>query len=336
VDYHGRFFISDRAHLLFDFHQHCDGMIEASLQAEGKAIGTTKQGIGPCYSLKMGRANLRVCDLLDFEIDFPHKFRTLEKVARKMYGDFHCDVEAQIEHYRQLAPIIRPMIIDTVSFLNKAIKQGKKILIESANAVMLDVDFGTYPYVTSSSPSIGGACTGLGVPPRCLQSTVGIVKAYSTRVGEGPFLSEDLGEVGEKMRSLGREFGSTTGRPRRCGWLDMAQLKYSCMINGYDQLCMTKSDVLDGFEEIKVVEKYELDGAEVDTVPASLTQLARCKAIWKVFPGWNVDTTKIRVYEELPVNLRTYIEWIEEQLGVRFTTISVGPGREETIFRPPK
>jgi len=228
------------------------------------------------------------------------------------------------------------MIIDTVPFLHKALKQGKKILIESANAIMLDIDFGTYPFVTSSNPTIGGACTGLGIPPRCLQSTVGIVKAYSTRVGEGPFLSEDSGEDGEKMRSKGFEFGSTTGRPRRCGWLDMVQLKYSCMINGYDQLCMTKSDVLDDFPEIKVVEKYELDGEEIDSVPASLTQLQRCTAIWKTFPGWNVKTTHIRVYQELPANLRTYIEWVENQLDVPFTTISVGPGREETIFRPTK
>jgi len=334
VNYEGRFLISDRAHLLFDFHKECDGMIEAALREEGKAIGTTKQGIGPCYSMKMGRSNLRVCDLLDFETDFPHKLRTLEKVARKMYGDFKYDVEAQIEHYRQLSAVIRPMIVDSVTFVNKAYKEGKKILVESANAVMLDIDFGTYPFVTSSSPTIGGACTGLGLPPRALQSTVGIVKAYSTRVGEGPFLSEEEGAIAEIMRSVGREYGSTTGRPRRCGWLDLVQLKYSTMINGYDQLCMTKSDVMDKFPEIKVVKSYDLDGQIIDTVPASLTQLARCKPIWKVFPGWEEPTENIRSYAELPLRLRNYIEWIERKLEVRFTTISVGPGREQTIFRP--
>eukprot|EP01127_Copromyxa_protea_P006703 TRINITY_DN16702_c0_g1_i1.p1 TRINITY_DN16702_c0_g1~~TRINITY_DN16702_c0_g1_i1.p1 ORF type:complete len:433 (+),score=104.34 TRINITY_DN16702_c0_g1_i1:116-1414(+) len=336
IDYTGRFLISDRAHLLFEFHKICDGMNEAVLAGTGKSIGTTKQGIGPCYALKMGRANLRVCDLLNFEVDFPHKFRTLVATAQRMYGHFEFDTEGQIEHYRKIAEIVRPMIVDGVSWINAAYKEGKKILIESANAVMLDIDFGTYPYVTSSSPSIGGACTGLGLPPKYIQSVVAIVKAYSTRVGEGPFLSELENEIGEKIREIGHERGTTTGRNRRCGWLDLVQLRYSCLINGYDQLCMTKSDVLDTFKEILVVESYELDGKIIHTVPSSLTDLARCKPNYKVFPGWETDTSNIKVYEELPENLRAYIEWIEQQLETPFTCISVGPGREATIFRSPK
>eukprot|EP01126_Amoeba_proteus_P050528 TRINITY_DN597_c0_g2_i13.p1 TRINITY_DN597_c0_g2~~TRINITY_DN597_c0_g2_i13.p1 ORF type:complete len:279 (+),score=40.87 TRINITY_DN597_c0_g2_i13:575-1411(+) len=234
----------------------------------------------------------------------------------------------------QLVPRLRPMIKDTVVYLNTALKEGKKILIESANAVMLDVDFGTYPYVTSSSPSIGGAGTGLGIPPRVIASCIGIVKAYSTRVGEGPFVSEDEGEHGTKMREIGHEVGTTTGRARRCGWLDIPQLRYSTMINGYDQLCMTKSDVLDSFEEIKVVTAYSCDGEVLTSVPASLSKLTKCSPVYKTFPGWKTDTTKARSYEELPENLKSYIKWIEEQLNVPFTCISVGPGREETLYKP--
>jgi len=279
---------------------------------------------------------LRVCDLLDFEADFVPKFRSFVSISQSMYGSFKCDVEAQIELYRKLAVKVKPMIKDTVAYLNKCVKEGKKILIESANAVMLDIDFGTYPFVTSSNPSIGGACTGLGIPPRCLNSCVGIVKAYSTRVGEGPFLSEDEGEHGQKMRSIGHEVGTTTGRARRCGWLDIPQLKYSTMINGYDQLCMTKSDVLDTFEEVLAVSHYTFEGEQLDTVPASLTQLAKCSPVYKTFPGWKTDTTQIRSYADLPQNLKVYIEWIEEQLGVPFTSISVGPGREAILYKAKK
>jgi len=319
---------------LFPFHKVCDGMSEERLSTTGASIGTTKQGIGPCYALKSGRANLRVCDLVDFDTDFPDKFRTLVALCRRMYGEFELDVEAEIERYRKIAAVVNQgMIIDSVTYMNNAFRAGKKILIESANAIMLDVDFGTYPYVTSSNPTIGGACTGLGLPPKALESTIGIVKAYSTRVGEGPFLSEELGDIGATLRTVGHERGTTTGRDRRCGWLDLVQLKYSTMINGYDQLCMTKSDVMDKFEEIKVVERYQLGDEFIDTVPASLVQLAKYTPVYRVFPGWLCDTTKIRDYDELPKNLRDYIEWIEEQLKVPFTCISVGPARDETLFR---
>jgi len=326
--------LSDRAHLLFGVHKIVDGFREQDLlQGSGKNIGTTKQGIGPCYAYKMQRINIRVCDLREFQ-EFETKFRRLVAVARKEFGDFPYDVDSEIEKYKKIAERVIPMIVDGVLFINEALRQNKKILIEGANAVMLDIDFGTYPYVTSSSASIGGVCTGLGIPPKYLTNIVGIVKAYTTRVGEGPFLSEDTGKVGLALQTIGREVGTTTGRQRRCGWIDITQLRYSSMLNGYSQIAMTKLDVLDTFSEIKIVTGYSLDGELQQSYPSSLNVLTKCEPVYQIVPGWNVSIAEAREYSDLPENARNYVELIERLVGVPITCIGVGPKRDEIVFKP--
>jgi len=328
IEYKGRFFISDRAHLLLDMHKIVDGMKEKD---RGKdAIGTTRQGIGPCYSTKMQRTGLRVCDLLHID-DFPDKLRTLVNDAKMQYGDFPYDIEGEIQKYKEYAIKIKPMIIDSVPYLHNALKSGKRFLIESANATMLDIDFGTYPFVTSSSPIVGGACTGLGVAPSQIGQIIGIVKAYTTRVGEGPFPTECLDTAGETMRKVGHEFGTTTGRPRRCGWLDIVQLRYTQMLNAMTDLAITKLDVLSGFTSLKIGVKYTLDGKELQSMPAHVNDLAKVKVEYITFPGWTEDISLSRKYEDLPLNARKYVEAIEQLLEVPVTWIGVGAGREAII-----
>lgn len=331
VDYSGRFFISDRAHLLFDLHKIVDGLKEVQLGKD--AIGTTKQGIGPCYSHKMQRIGIRVGDLKVFEEVFPAKLRDLVESSRKAYGHFEYDIEGEIAKYREYAKKVAPMIIDTVPYLYNSIKSGKKILVEGANAHMLDIDFGTYPYVTSSNPTVGGIGSGLGIPPQKLSQVIGIVKAYTTRVGSGPFPTEELGATGDSLRKIGHEFGTTTGRPRRCGWLDIVQLRYSHMVNGITDIALTKLDVLSGFPEIKIGTSYILDGKEVDGYPSQIDALQNVKVTYQTLPGWTEDITKVRSYEELPKNARDYVELIEKLLGVHITWIGVGPGREAIVER---
>jgi len=334
IAWEGRFFLSDRAHLLFNAHKIVDGVRETRSAKEGKSIGTTKQGIGPCYQTKAGRIGIRGCDLLDFDDTFVPKFRRLIEQLRAEYGDFEYNIDGEIETYRGMLKFLRPMIVDGVLHLNSAIKAGKNILIESANAIMLDLDFGTYPYVTSSSPSIGGVCTGLGIPARGVaDNVIGIVKAYTTRVGEGPFLSEETGEEGIQLQTIGHEVGTTTGRKRRCGWLDIPQLRYSTMINGYTQLTLTKLDVLDSFKEIKIVTAYLHNGEELPSYPSSLKKLTESHARWKVMPGWTTDITKVRTYADLPQQARDYIEFVEAAVGVPITVIGVGPARDEVVFK---
>jgi len=300
------------------------------------AIGTTKQGIGPCYANKMQRTSIRVGDLKFFDTVFPTKFRELVESSRKAYGNFTCDVEAQIELYRKLAKEIEPMIVDTVSYLHKAIQQGKKILVEGANAHMLDIDFGTYPYVTSSNPTVGGIGTGLGIPPQKITRVIGIVKAYTTRVGSGPFPTEEKGDIGEILRKIGLEFGTTTGRPRRCGWLDIPQLRYAHMVNGITDVALTKLDVLSGFPEIKLGVEYKLHGKVLEGFPAQIEALRDVQVTYQTLPGWKEDISKVRKYEDLPTNARTFVELIETLLGIHVTWIGVGAGREAIVERPRK
>jgi len=331
VKYKTRFLISDRAHLLFDFHKEVDGLKEISLGKD--SIGTTRQGIGPCYANKIQRTGIRVGDLKFFDKVFTVKFKELVASAKKAYGEFPCDIEKELATYREYAQTIAPMVVDTIPYLYHAIESGKRILVEGANANMLDIDFGTYPFVTSSSPSVGGIGTGLGIPPQKVTQVIGIVKAYTTRVGHGPFPSEELGEVDDKLRTIGREFGTTTGRPRRCGWLDIVQLKYSHMINGITDIALTKLDVLTGFPEIKVVTQYMVGNTPLDGFPAQLETLAEVKVTYRTFPGWTEDISKMTAYENLPKNARDYVEAIESLLGVHITWIGVGPGREAIIVR---
>lgn len=325
LDCTGRLLISDRAHLVFDFHQIVDGLKEVELG--GSSIGTTKKGIGPTYSGKASRSGLRVHHLFDHET-FATKFRKLVEGRFKRYGHFEYDTEAEIERYKNLADRLRPYVIDSVSYIHEAISSGKKVLVEGANALMLDLDLGTYPYVTSSSTTIGGVCTGLGVPPKLIGEIIGVVKAYTTRVGGGPFPTEQLNSVGEHLQEVGREYGSTTGRRRRCGWLDLVVLKHSNRINGYDSLNLTKLDILDSLPEIKVGTRYLVDGKELPGFPADLDLLAKVEVEYDTLPGWNTSIENARTYEELPENCKKYIEYIEQSLKVPIEWIGVGPGRE--------
>ncbi|EAU88944.1 adenylosuccinate synthase [Coprinopsis cinerea okayama7 len=330
LDCTNRLFISDRAQLVFDFHQIVDGLKEVELG--GSSIGTTKKGIGPAYSGKASRSGLRVHHLFEPET-FAAKFRKVVEGRFKRYGHFEYDTEGEIERYRKLAERLRPYVVDSVAFIHKALASGKRVLVEGANALMLDIDFGTYPFVTSSSTSIGGVCTGLGIPPKMVGKTIGVVKAYTTRVGAGPFPTEQLNDVGVHLQEVGHEYGTTTGRRRRCGWLDLAVMKHSCLINGYDAFNLTKLDVLDGLDEIKVGVSYSLDGKELSSFPADLELLSRVEVNYVTLPGWKTPITEIRNYDDLPANCKKYINFIEEQLKVPIEWIGVGPGRDAMITK---
>ncbi|KAF5378280.1 hypothetical protein D9615_008713 [Tricholomella constricta] len=331
LDCTNRLFISDRAHLVFDFHQIVDGLKEVELG--GSSIGTTKKGIGPAYSGKASRSGLRVHHL--FDPTFPDKFRRLVEGRFKRYGHFEYDTEGEIVRYKALADRLRPYVIDSLVYIHGALSSGKKVLVEGANALMLDLDFGTYPFVTSSSTAIGGVCTGLGIPPKLIGKTIGVVKAYTTRVGGGPFPTEQLNDTGVHLQEVGREYGTTTGRRRRCGWLDLVVLKHSTLINGYDCFNLTKLDVLDALPEIKVGVKYLVDGKELAGFPADLDLLAKVEVEYVTLPGWNTPITEITSYDALPENCRKYVEFIEGATGLPVEWIGVGPGRDSMLVKPP-
>ncbi|GFP97242.1 adenylosuccinate synthetase chloroplastic [Phtheirospermum japonicum] len=330
----GRILVSDRAHLLFDFHQTVDGLREAELAKS--FIGTTRRGIGPCYSSKVIRNGIRVSDLRHMDT-FPQKLDLLLSDAASRFQGFNYSPEMlrdEVKRYKELAERLEPFITDTVHYMNDAISQKKKILVEGGQATMLDIDFGTYPFVTSSSPSAGGICTGLGIAPRVLGDLVGVVKAYTTRVGSGPFPTEILGKGGDLLRFAGQEFGTTTGRPRRCGWLDIVALKYCCQINGFSSLNLTKLDVLSDLEEIQLGVSYKKsDGTPIQSFPADLRLLEDIKVEYEVMPGWQSDISSIREYSKLPKAARNYVERIEELVGVPIHYIGIGPGRDALIYK---
>lgn len=331
LDVSDRIFISDRAHLVFDYHQIVDGLKEGELGS--KSLGTTRKGIGPTYSSKSSRSGVRLHHLMTDWDEFEKRFRTNLATRGLRYGKFDYDLEKELAYYREVRGKLVPYVLDAVQFMHQAIKEKKRILIEGANALMLDLDFGTYPYVTSSPTTIGGVCTGLGIPPQRIGTVWGVVKAYTTRVGAGPFPTEQLNAVGEQLQEVGREWGVTTGRKRRCGWLDLVVVKYSTAINGYTKLNITKLDVLDGFEELEVATGYEIDGKTVEYFPADLNALERAKVTYKKMPGWNCQTTGIKSYAQLPAAAQDYIKFIEEFIGVPVGAIGVGPGRESTIIK---
>ncbi|OWM67217.1 adenylosuccinate synthetase 2, chloroplastic [Punica granatum] len=330
----GRILVSDRAHLLFDFHQAVDGLREAELAKS--FIGTTKRGIGPCYSSKVNRNGIRVSDLSHMDT-FPQKLDLLLSDAAARFQGFNYGPEMlkeEVERYKRFAERLEPFIADTVHVMNESIAQKKKILVEGGQATMLDIDFGTYPFVTSSSPSAGGICTGLGIAPRVLGDLIGVVKAYTTRVGSGPFPTEILGKGGDLLRFAGQEFGTTTGRPRRCGWLDIVALRYCCLINGFSSLNLTKLDVLSDLPEIQLGVAYKhTDGTPINSFPADLRLLEQLKVEYEVLPGWQVDISSIRTYSDLPKAARQYVERIEELVGVPIHYIGVGPGRDALIYK---
>ncbi|MFU8779397.1 MAG: adenylosuccinate synthase [Kiritimatiellia bacterium] len=327
----GRLFVSDRAHIVFPYHRAIDAAREASL-AEGSKIGTTGRGIGPCYSDKVTRTGLRAGDLL--APDFPELLKSRLYEANKMLtamGGEALPEEGLLRDSLAIAERMRPYIKDTVTYLNDAIKQGQSVLFEGAQGTMLDIDFGTYPFVTSSNATAGGACTGSGVPPHRIDRVVGVIKTYTTRVGEGPFPTELFDADGQRMRDVGGEYGATTGRPRRCGWFDAVVGRYSARINGVDFWAMTKLDVLDGFETLRICTAYEYEGALLREMPASFRILEKCKPVYEEMPGWCEPTSHITEYAALPERARAYVEYLCALTGVPLGILSVGPKRESTL-----
>ncbi|XP_055949535.1 adenylosuccinate synthetase-like [Argiope bruennichi] len=329
ADLEGRVFISDRAHIVFDFHQTVDGLQE--LEKGNKSIGTTKKGIGPTYSSKASRSGIRLADLLgDFSV-FEEKFRNLLRSYMNQHSSLNVDIEQEVKKYKEYASAIAPFVTDTVTYIHEALANGKRILVEGANAALLDIDFGTYPYVTSSNCTVGGACTGLGIPPTVIGEIYGVVKAYSTRVGDGPFPTELMDGLGEILQTRGHEIGVTTKRKRRCGWLDVVLLRYSNMINGYTAVAVTKLDILDTFAEIKIGVAYRLNNKRLLTPPSCASELQKVEVEYIALPGWNSCTEKVRKFSDLPENAKKYISTIEELAGVKVKWIGVGKDRSSMI-----
>ena len=298
-------------------------------------IGTTQRGIGPCYIDKIARNGIRIGDLLDperFRDKLPWNVKEKNDMLTR-YGKGTFDLEELYEKFMKLAEKIKFRIIDAVVEINEGIEDRKTVLFEGAQALMLDIDYGTYPYVTSSSPTSGGVTVGTGVAPTKISRVLGVMKAYTTRVGEGPFPTELENEDGETLRKVGHEFGATTGRPRRCGWLDLVIGKYAVLIDGLTDIVLTKLDVLTGFEKIKVAVGYEIDGKVYHSYPGNLRKSKDLKIIYDELEGWKEDITQIKNYEDLPENCKKYIEYIEKKLKCKISMISVGPERSQNIYR---
>ncbi|STO31978.1 Adenylosuccinate synthetase [Fusobacterium necrogenes] len=325
-------FISDRAHIIMPYHIRIDELNEET-SGENK-IGTTKRGIGPCYADKINRIGIRAVDFLNMDIFAEKLKRFLEKknqIITKIYESEPLSYEKILADYTGYADRLRHRIIDSIPEINKALDEDKLVLFEGAQAMMLDINYGTYPYVTSSSPTTGGVTTGVGVSPRKITKGIGVMKAYTTRVGEGPFVTELNDELGEKLRQIGGEYGATTGRPRRCGWLDLVVGKYAVDINGLTDIVITKIDVLSGLDTVKICVAYEIDGKRYDYVPASTEILYRAKPIYEELPGWKEDISQMKTYEELPENCKKYIKRMEEFLNCPISVVSVGPDRSQNI-----
>jgi adenylosuccinate synthase len=331
VDVASRLLISKKAHLILPTHKLLDAASEAE---KGKSkIGSTLKGIGPTYMDKTGRNGLRIGDILSE--NFTEKYNTLAEKHKKMLSHFQFEYsleEMEAAWFKGIEVLKTLTFIDSENYLHKAIREDKKILAEGAQGSLLDIDFGSYPFVTSSNTVAAGACTGLGVAPNSIGSAFGIFKAYCTRVGSGPFPTELENEVGERMRKEGNEFGSTTGRARRCGWLDIPALRYACRLNGITELYMMKADVLSIFEEIHVCTHYAINGVQTDEMPYDLLD-GKVEPIYTTLKGWNTDLTQIRTIEEFPQELSDYIAFIEKELEIPITYVSVGPDREQTIVR---
>jgi len=327
----GRLFISHNAHLIMPYHKLLDSISESG---ENK-IGTTGRGIGPCYIDKYARKGIKIVDLLNkkaLEEKIRENLKEKNNLLKKVYGHEELDVEEIIKQYVEFDKTIDKYIKDVPSYLNNAIAEGKSILLEGAQGALLDVDHGTYPYVTSSSPTSGGACTGTGIPPTKIDNVVGIVKAYTTRVGFGPFPTELLDDEGEKLRKIGAEYGATTGRPRRCGWFDAFLVGYSAMVNGIDSVAVTKLDVLSSFEKIKVCVGYELNGKLLKSFPTDVERLSSVKPVYEILPGWNSNISKCLSYSDLPDKTKDYLKFISEKSGIKIKIVSVGPKRLQTFF----
>lgn len=324
--------VSTRAHVIMPYHIRIDEEDE-KLRGDDK-IGTTKNGIGPCYADKINRVGIRIGDLMDRDV-FYQKLKTNLELKNRLFATYYdCEgfeFEEIFTKYTALAERIRPYVKDTEYSANQYIKEGKKVLFEGAQATMLDLDHGTYPFVTSSNPTAGGACVGSGVGPRMMSNIIGVVKAYTTRVGAGPFPAEQSNKIGEYLRETGHEFGTVTGRSRRCGWFDSVVVRYAAMLNSLDYLAITRLDILDGLDTINICKGYMYKGIELKEYPESLNVLQDVEPVYEELPGWKTDISGCKSYDELPENARYYVERISQLVGVPLGIVSVGPDRSQTI-----
>lgn len=327
--------ISDRAHIVFPYHKELDGLAE---EARGdNKIGTTKKGIGPCYMDKTERSGIRVCDLMNKEV-FAKKLKLQIEAKNKIVTGVYekeamFDFDEVYNEFIVYAEKMKPYVDDTTVIVYDAIKAGKKVLFEGAQGTLLDLDLGTYPFVTSSHPISGGFAVGAGVGPNMIKDVVGIVKAYTTRVGEGPFVTELFDETGDRIRTQGHEFGTVTGRARRCGWFDAVIVKYAARVNGLTSISFMLLDVLTGFDKIKICTAYKMGDEIINNFPASLEDLAKCEPVYEELDGWHEDITKVENFDDLPENAKKYIARIEELIDVNIDLVSVGPNRTQTIIR---
>lgn len=323
--------ISDRAHIIMPYHLVLDGL-EEERKGDNK-IGTTRKGIGPCYMDKAARNGIRIADLMD-AAEFEERLRRVivekNQVIEQVYGGEPLDVETILKEYLGFAEILRPYVTDTSVVLNDAIDSGKRILFEGAQGVMLDIDQGTYPFVTSSNPSAGGVCIGSGVGPSKIQQVIGVAKAYTTRVGDGPFPTELNNETGDWIRERGHEYGTVTGRPRRVGWFDSVVVRHARRVSGITGLSLNSLDVLSGLDTVKICTGYKLNGEIIEHYPASLKLISQCEAVYEELPGWSEDITNVKTLDELPVNTRRYVERVSELTGIPISIFSVGRNREQT------
>ncbi len=331
----GNLFVSNRAHVILPYHR----LIElAAENAPGRVrIGTTSRGIGPTYEDKMARSGLRVQDLLDKKLLQKHienACREKNTIAHALFNSEPLDPDAMFADYSAVADRVAPFVTDTALLLNRAIANGEAVMFEGAQGTMLDIDHGTYPFVTSSSATSGGACTGTGVPPTSINTVIGVTKAYCTRVGEGPFPTESKDAIGEALRKKGNEFGAVTGRPRRTGWLDLPLLRYSNMINGTGWLVVTKLDVLDDQAEIPVCVSYKIDGKETQQIPAQISGYEKIEPVYRKLPGWQTSTFGVDSYDKLPEKAKRYLEFVEKESGAKVGIVSTGPDREQTMVIP--
>lgn len=331
-----RILVSDRAHIVMPYHIVLDQLAE---QARGNnAIGTTGKGIGPTYADKAARTGIRAADLLDVEALLPRLEEVMahsNAIITKVYGGTALSVTEVFDKCRQWSERMAPIIAPVEKIVLDALRAGKNVVLEGAQGALLDLDHGTYPFVTSSNPTIGGACIGLGIPPTYIEGITGVFKAYSTRVGAGPLPSELTDETGETIRELAQEFGVTTGRPRRVGWFDAVAARYSVQVNGYSSAILTRLDVLDGFHNVKICTAYELDGEIIKDFPGGAAALERCKPIYEDVKGWDSPTASVTNFEQLPQEARSYVERLQELIGVSIDLISTGPNRDETIVVRP-
>lgn len=351
IDWRGRLLISNRAHMLFDYHQIIDGINEERLSGadgNGMTIGTTRKGIGPAYTAKMSRNGLRFGDLAGDWGAFETKYRKAVETHQLSF-DFEYDIQGELDKYAEFKSITEGMIVDGVHYVNEAYRSGKKLISEGANAAMLDVDFGTYPFVTSSTTTSGGIATGLGLSPNKIDCVVGVVKAYTTRVGWGPFpteLTDDLSggmiergapgtDIGKHIQDVGAEYGVTTGRKRRCGWLDLPVINYANMLNGYTSINITKLDVLDQLDEVRICTAYRINGQTLvkGSMPSTIHEMDQVEPVYETLPGWKQDISKCRTYDQLPENAKKYLERIEELTDIPISWVGTGPGREEMVSK---